>query len=89
MIADDYTASVLWDQGRVLRAYHANHGQPRFDYIALRKGSQQKLSLYLRSWSKVCLESDRFILRCAFERVKPRYAREGRVGGTNSDIVSE
>lgn len=71
VIADDYSATLFIHNALVMRLYHANKTTPKFDYIVLRKGHDTKLSLYLRSWSQICADTERFVVRCGLEKVRP------------------
>lgn len=68
IVADDYTTSLLTDQSRVIRLFHANLSDVMFDRIVLRKAKLNEpgsvISDSLKARSKVCDETPRFIIRC-------------------------
>lgn len=68
IVADDYTTSLLTDQSRVIRLFHANLSDVMFDRIVLSKAKLNEpgsfISDSLKARSKVCDETPRFIIRC-------------------------
>ncbi|NMC63666.1 MAG: DUF2079 domain-containing protein [SAR324 cluster bacterium] len=71
VIADDYTASIFASNKQTIRLYHANKMLAHFDHIVLSKATEHRLSLYLRSWSVHCGETERYTIRCALQKVRP------------------
>jgi hypothetical protein len=72
VIVDDYTSSVLTDNSRVFRAFHARRSPPSFDFIVVSKSLPDPLSETLKSRSSVCYETPRYIIRCPTGRQGPK-----------------
>ncbi len=65
VIVADYEAIVFVDYKQIMRLFHANKETPRFDYIVQNKLHQERLSLYLRSWSEIVFEDSNWLVRRA------------------------
>lgn len=64
VIVDDYTSSVLVDNSKVLRVFHARRSRLFFDFIVVSKSLPDPLSEALKAQSSVCHETPRYIIRC-------------------------
>ena len=65
VVASDWDASWFVGNQQVFRVYHANRSTMKFDYIVERRFRGERLSLYLRSWSRPCFANSNFLIRCA------------------------